>query len=127
MGNGKFNLIDFGPGYSIDRYSIKTPYLLNYTLGIGGVILGAEQQVRLMKIDVNTDGNTVEWTYTFNLNDRDSYAKRMVTVDPGYQFITRISGGGLAFQNLRLSILFINGSRRLVGSVAVNMVWGSES
>ncbi len=89
-GNDVFDLADFGPSHEVDEYNSKAQSTISYTLGTGGTSITVQQVIKLFKIDVDTNGEWVRWTYTFNRDESGSYADSWVKLEPGYQFITHI-------------------------------------
>ncbi len=128
-GNDIFNLADFGPSHYVNEYNSKVQSTVSYTLGTGGASVTIQQVIKLFKIAVDTNGNWVRWTYTFNRNEQGSYADSWVKLEPGYQFITHIpSSPTTVHQKLITSAEFTYNrpgwlDNHWTGSITLDWVW----
>ncbi|WP_148882440.1 hypothetical protein [Thermococcus aciditolerans] len=128
-GNNVFNLADFGPSHYVNEYNSKTQSTISYTLGTGGASVTLQQVIKLFKIAVDTDGNWVRWTYTFNRDEKGSYADSWVKLEPGYQFITHVPSSPVtAHQKLIASVEFTYNrpgwlDDHWTGSTTIDWIW----
>ncbi len=128
-GNSVFDLADFGPTHDVNKYDSKVKSSISYTLGIGGASVTIQQVIKLFKIVVDTNGEWVKWTYTFNRNEPGSYADSWIKLEPGYQFITNISSSPTtAHQKLVASVEWTYNRPLLpddhwTGSTIIDWIW----
>ena len=128
-GNSVFDLADFGPSHYINEYSSKAQSTISYTLGTGGASVTIQQVIKLFKIAVDTNGDWVKWTYTFNRNELGSYADSWIKLEPGYQFITHVpSSPTTVHQKLVASVEWTYNRPLLpddhwTGSITIDWIW----
>lgn len=128
-GNSVFDLADFGPSHDFNHYSSKAQSTISYTLGTGGASVTIQQVIKLFKITVDTNGDWVRWTYTFNRDEEGSYADSWIKLEPGYQFITHVpSSPTTVHQKLVASVEWTYNRPLLpddhwTGSITIDWIW----
>ena len=128
-GNDVFDLADFGPSHEVNRYNSKSKSTISYTIGTGGISVTIEQVIKLFSIDVDTNGDWVRWTYTFNRDEKESYADSWVKLEPGYQCIAHIpSSPTTAHQKLTVSVKWTHNrpywfDDHFTGTVGIDWIW----
>ncbi|MCD6524618.1 MAG: hypothetical protein J7K48_06490 [Thermococcus sp.] len=128
-GNNVFDLADFGPSHDVNGYNSTSQSTISYTIGTGGASVTIKQVIKLFSIDVDTNGDWVRWTYTFNRDKEGSYADSWVKLEPGYQFITHIPNSPTtAHQKLTASVKWTYNrpwwlDDHFTGTVGIDWIW----
>jgi hypothetical protein len=129
--NDIFTLGHFGPSHNEDFFDSTEPTPVSYTLGTGGASITITQKLELVKIKIDTVGDWVRWTYSFNrdLNKEDSYANSWGELEPGYEFMTKIpSSPTEAHQKLSVSVKWVYNrlywiDDHFTGSITIDWIW----